>query len=102
MIRRPPRSTLFPYTTLFRSKPFPRDLLRATIRRCLESHNLKKEISKMQNELIKKDKLAAVGSMAGAIAHRIRNPLPIIQMSARHLQNDLKASAEDLQVIYSI
>src|SRR5215203_1099380 len=24
MIRRPPRSTLFPYTTLFRSKDFPR------------------------------------------------------------------------------
>src|SRR3712207_8223221 len=23
MIRRPPRSTLFPYTTLFRSSPFP-------------------------------------------------------------------------------
>src|SRR5437588_8060398 len=23
MIRRPPRSTLFPYTTLFRSKPMP-------------------------------------------------------------------------------
>src|SRR5256885_6813490 len=23
MIRRPPRSTLFPYTTLFRSAPFP-------------------------------------------------------------------------------
>src|SRR3712207_7881558 len=23
MIRRPPRSTLFPYTTLFRSEPFP-------------------------------------------------------------------------------
>src|SRR5256886_9926125 len=26
MIRRPPRSTLFPYTTLFRSPLFPRDL----------------------------------------------------------------------------
>src|SRR4051794_41590697 len=25
MIRRPPRSTLFPYTTLFRSHPFRRD-----------------------------------------------------------------------------
>src|SRR2546426_10076406 len=24
MIRRPPRSTLFPYTTLFRSRPWPR------------------------------------------------------------------------------
>src|SRR3712207_7103700 len=28
MIRRPPRSTLFPYTTLFRSK-YPQDLKRA-------------------------------------------------------------------------
>src|SRR2546430_5969654 len=27
MIRRPPRSTLFPYTTLFRSTPVPPDLL---------------------------------------------------------------------------
>src|SRR5256885_12479100 len=26
MIRRPPRSTLFPYTTLFRSSAVPRDL----------------------------------------------------------------------------
>src|SRR3712207_7005460 len=26
MIRRPPRSTLFPYTTLFRSRAFPLDL----------------------------------------------------------------------------
>src|SRR3712207_6988348 len=26
MIRRPPRSTLFPYTTLFRSQPGPRPL----------------------------------------------------------------------------
>src|SRR3712207_7891874 len=31
MIRRPPRSTLFPYTTLFRSLPRRRPL---TIRRC--------------------------------------------------------------------
>src|SRR3712207_7778190 len=28
MIRRPPRSTLFPYTTLFRSQPDRRDLAR--------------------------------------------------------------------------
>src|SRR2546422_7243168 len=32
MIRRPPRSTLFPYTTLFRS-PDPRHLLRHAARR---------------------------------------------------------------------
>src|SRR5256885_11235963 len=28
MIRRPPRSTLFPYTTLFRSAPMMRNLMR--------------------------------------------------------------------------
>src|SRR3712207_7807948 len=34
MIRRPPRSTLFPYTTLFRSRPHvPRDPLRCDVRR---------------------------------------------------------------------
>src|SRR2546425_8493528 len=36
MIRRPPRSTLFPYTTLFRSRPSPARLGRAArpLRRC--------------------------------------------------------------------
>jgi signal transduction histidine kinase len=84
------------------TKPFPRDLLRATIRRCLESHNLKKEISKMQSELLKKDKLAAVGSMAGAIAHRMRNPLNIIQMCAQYLETELSSNQEQLQVLKAI
>src|SRR2546430_15399403 len=35
MIRRPPRSTLFPYTTLFRSESFPRSARRSSRRpRC--------------------------------------------------------------------
>src|SRR2546427_12244983 len=33
MIRRPPRSTLFPYTTLFRSRALPRSFPRSTHRR---------------------------------------------------------------------
>src|SRR3712207_7120586 len=33
MIRRPPRSTLFPYTTLFRSVPPPRDAPRPEVER---------------------------------------------------------------------
>lgn len=84
------------------TKPFPRDLLRATIRRCLESHNLKREISKMQTELFKKDRLAAVGSMAGAIAHRMRNPLSIIQMCAQYLERHLANNKEHLEVLYAI
>src|SRR5256886_5503156 len=31
MIRRPPRSTLFPYTTLFRSRDVPIELLRTVV-----------------------------------------------------------------------
>jgi signal transduction histidine kinase len=83
------------------TKPFPRDLLRATIKRALESHNLKREISKMQNELFKKDKLAMVGAMAGAIAHRMRNPLSIIQMCAQYLGNKI-SEKEYLQVLSAI
>src|SRR2546427_4981486 len=33
MIRRPPRSTLFPYTTLFRSRPRRGDRVERTLRR---------------------------------------------------------------------
>src|SRR3712207_7681869 len=37
MIRRPPRSTLFPYTTLFRSQPLARDVIVPTIGLSLEA-----------------------------------------------------------------
>lgn len=84
------------------TKPFPRDLLRATVRRCLESQNLKREITKMQTELFKKDKLAAVGAMAGAIAHRMRNPLSIIQMCAQYLVPRMKDNEEYVQVLQAI
>ena len=92
------RSGAYDYIT----KPFPRDLLLATIRRCLESHNLKREISKMQTELLQKERLAAVGSMAGAIAHRMRNPLSIIQMCAQYLEGHLAGNAEHLQILQAI
>src|SRR2546430_17363169 len=39
MIRRPPRSTLFPYTTLFRSRPAPK---RGTM---LTDHDLQAELA---------------------------------------------------------
>src|SRR2546422_3553231 len=35
MIRRPPRSTLFPYTTLFRSSPVPIEDAPAVLRRAI-------------------------------------------------------------------
>lgn len=83
-------------------KPFPRDLLLAAVRRCLESHNLKREISEMQTQLLQKERLAAVGSMAGAIAHRMRNPLNIIQMCGQYLEGILSENEEHLQILKAI
>src|SRR5256885_13929935 len=59
MIRRPPRSTLFPYTTLFRSRA--------------------------QRELIAREKLATVGEIASGVAHEVNNPLAAIRMEAELL-----------------
>src|ERR1035438_9452561 len=52
MIRRPPRSTLFPYTTLFRSIKEPRDALR--------DHNH----SQFRNKPMNTHNVAALGLMS--------------------------------------
>src|SRR5689334_24156589 len=46
MIRRPPRSTLFPYTTLFRSKPFSK-----TVAELLEAEAPEKVVSRQRKDL---------------------------------------------------
>ncbi|MFO7177494.1 MAG: ATP-binding protein [Pseudomonadota bacterium] len=43
-----------------------------------ELHNSYAELRQVQNELVTKKQLAAVGELAAAIAHEVRNPLAII------------------------
>jgi two-component system, NtrC family, sensor histidine kinase PilS len=50
------------------------------------------EIKNLQKELVLKDKLAAIGQLAGGIAHEIRNPLASISGSVEML----KESTSDL------
>src|SRR3712207_9463494 len=65
MIRRPPRSTLFPYTTLFRSDPTRRRAVRArrvgwgTVPRVVVDVVLKPEISDPQGQAV----LGALGRL---------------------------------------
>src|SRR3712207_7176923 len=55
MIRRPPRSTLFPYTTLFRS------IKRDIVSPCEITNNLKQAVLKIQKNLITEEQLANLG-----------------------------------------
>src|SRR2546429_6052185 len=56
MIRRPPRSTLFPYTTLFRSVPGPREVRRgalvpAAVHGGQQPHRSEEHTSELQSRL---------------------------------------------------
>src|SRR5258708_20542307 len=61
MIRRPPRSTLFPYTTLFRSVGF------ATVQ-----HDVR-ETKLLEAQLKQAQKMEAIGTLAGGIAHDFKD-----------------------------
>src|SRR2546427_6000910 len=58
MIRRPPRSTLFPYTTLFRSSPAPSTLHKGSEGeligfyaqiRCVKGHNIDRKSTRLNS-----------------------------------------------------
>src|SRR3712207_7730946 len=76
MIRRPPRSTLFPYTTLFRSCTVslrvPNPMMAAAVRRCLEILPVRAELTG-----------AAVMDHANDVAH----PLPGVDRKSTRLNS---------------
>ena len=52
------------------------------------------QLSDAQSELVKKEKLATLGQVAGGIAHEIRNPLNAVKTSAYYLLHAQNPSAE--------
>src|SRR5258708_24907813 len=97
MIRRPPRSTLFPYTTLFRSRA-PRSAIwrsasRISIRNALNSSSARSEehTSELQSPdhlvcrlLLEKKKYVASPAMHNASSHKIATTLDAHQSHVPH------------------
>ncbi len=59
---------------------------------------LEKEIAerkKMQAELIKSERLAAIGEMASIVAHEIRNPITALRSTAQFCENNFTSISEN-------
>jgi signal transduction histidine kinase len=84
------------------TKPFTRDALLAAVGRCVEKQRLSVELKRVQEQLIEKERLAALGSVSGWLAHRMRNPLNVIQMCAQYLKTHFTATDEKREVALAI
>lgn len=60
-----------------------------------QNENLTKLVQEKTNQLLKQDRLSTIGSMASRIAHDLRNPLSVIQMSSELLKMDLEKHMDD-------
>jgi PAS domain S-box-containing protein len=54
-----------------------------------------RELLETQEKLVRKEKLAVVGQLAGSVAHELRNPLAVINNSVYYLKMILKAPDQD-------
>lgn len=54
-----------------------------------------KELRETQSQLIRKEKLAALGQLSGGVAHEIRNPLGVIKNSVYYLKVSSQQLDED-------
>lgn len=57
------------------------------------------EVGRLKAELTKKERLAALGSLAAGLAHEIRNPLGAIRGLSQHLLNKGPADSRDREAL---
>jgi signal transduction histidine kinase len=55
-----------------------------------------RELKAAQDELIKKERLAAIGQMASVVGHEIRNPLAVINNSIYYVKTKLSANGVEV------
>lgn len=65
---------------------------RAAQERADELEQLNKQLKRAHDHLVESEKLAALGRLAGSMAHEINNPLTAMLMAATYLDDDLAAA----------
>ena len=91
-------------TVLLRYRLATGDLEQTTWRLQLRTDELRSshaELRVIQSELLTKNQLAAVGELAAAIAHEVRNPLAVIVNAVAGLRR-ISGSEEDRSILLSI
>jgi signal transduction histidine kinase len=83
-------------------KPFDHEELLAKVMVMLRIKRLYMDLLKTRQDLVHAEKLAAVGQLAAAMAHEIRNPLSIINASVQFLKGKLRLEQEGREVMETV
>ncbi|MCK5241444.1 response regulator [bacterium] len=83
-------------------KPFDHEELLAKVMVMLRIKRLYMDLLKTRQDLVHAEKLAAVGQLAAAMAHEIRNPLSIINASVQFLKGKLHLEKEGREVMETV
>ena len=61
-----------------------------------EQRRKNEELKATQSLLIQSAKMEVIGKLAAGVAHEVKNPLAVIQMSVDYLKNNVKSQDEDV------
>ncbi len=69
-----------------------------------EKKRITREVTDLQNNLVQKEKLSAIGELSAGVAHKIRNPLNAISMTVQRLATefDVKEDGDEFKTLNSI